>query len=871
MGDVVEMGCSVLKRKLKSLCCSNGWSFGVFWSFDERNPMFLTLQDAYYEEQMATVVDKMLLQVHMLGEGIIGEVAFTGKHKWMISDALGGERNSTGSIGSQGAFQDDSVFRHLFSSGIQTIAVISVESRGVVQFGSTQKMLESLEFLDQTRKLLREVENFIQLENAPLSLNRETDDLNAIFASLISSGNSFSDNFAPSHDGSSRELKGNPCLLADLTRSSTFTSEIDHRSINSSHLCNQLQIPGREAQVLSSEKPSALYQPEFLPSTSVKNSVASTPCISTWSNEDSILTSFEQLFPSESEIQDSSNVYSAKANAFRHNPQVESRFTSTYSTEGLLGVEKTIPASIGKIMDNQHCAQSSLKTEAKLPEMATNLPRLPEEFKPVDFTTDFSNSYKVEDLSQFFSLSQDNILNRTGTATNTNLLKSIGSTSVSSGMVNADVLVDIPTKHPSNSVQSSISDAFISGGQQKFAIVHDVENDVFEGLGLDFACEQAGERWEDYIKPVVGGDHSAISTGMSKCVTDLDVGSTGGPRKGQFSQLGLEEILNGVSSSSSVTRCSFEDQLSPAKRRKMESSSSNGNQIPLTKLSCSDGSVGLMHPFYNQEMHKLVNKKDFLLKSQVGLWIDDSYSINAEHSSVATAKKPEKPLKVNRKRARPGESTRPRPKDRQQIQDRLKELRGIIPNGVKCSIDALLDLTIKHMLFLQSITKYADKLKEADEPKLIGKEKGVVLKDNMPSHNGGGGATWAFEVGGQTMVCPIIVEDLSPPGQMLIEMLCEDRGFFLEIADIIRGFGLNIWKGVMEIREDKIWARFVVEANRQVTRMDIFWSLVQLLQQSSTFGTDSANQPSNAMDAGIPLLDSYQQPLMPVAASNQLG
>ncbi|KAJ0048682.1 hypothetical protein Pint_14848 [Pistacia integerrima] len=140
MGDVVEMGCSVLKRKLKSLCCSNGWSFGVFWSFDERNPMFLTLQDAYYEEQMATVVDKMLLQVHMLGEGIIGEVAFTGKHKWMISDALGGERNSTGSIGSQGAFQDDSDFRHLFSSGIQTIAVISVESRGVVQFGSTQKV-----------------------------------------------------------------------------------------------------------------------------------------------------------------------------------------------------------------------------------------------------------------------------------------------------------------------------------------------------------------------------------------------------------------------------------------------------------------------------------------------------------------------------------------------------------------------------------------------------------------------------------------------------------------------------------------------------------------------------------------------------------
>ena len=42
-------------------------------------------------------------------------------------------------------------------------------------------------------------------------------------------------------------------------------------------------------------------------------------------------------------------------------------------------------------------------------------------------------------------------------------------------------------------------------------------------------------------------------------------------------------------------------------------------------------------------------------------------------------------------------------------------------------------------------------------------------------------------------------------------MLCEERGFFLEIADIIRGFGLTILKGMMELRERKIWARFLVE------------------------------------------------------------
>lgn len=42
-------------------------------------------------------------------------------------------------------------------------------------------------------------------------------------------------------------------------------------------------------------------------------------------------------------------------------------------------------------------------------------------------------------------------------------------------------------------------------------------------------------------------------------------------------------------------------------------------------------------------------------------------------------------------------------------------------------------------------------------------------------------------------------------------MLCEEQGFFLEIADLIRGLGLTILKGVMEARNDKIWARFAVE------------------------------------------------------------
>uniref|UniRef100_A0A2P2JLL4 Transcription factor LHW-like isoform X1 n=1 Tax=Rhizophora mucronata TaxID=61149 RepID=A0A2P2JLL4_RHIMU len=228
--------------------------------------------------------------------------------------------------------------------------------------------------------------------------------------------------------------------------------------------------------------------------------------------------------------------------------------------------------------------------------------------------------------------------------------------------------------------------------------------------------------------------------------------------------------------------------------------------------------------------------------SQLSSWVEQAHNVRRE-SSVATgySKKNAEVSKTDRKKLKPGENPRPRPKDRQMIQDRVKELREIVPNGAKCSIDALLERTIKHMLFLQSVTKHADKLKQTGEAKIINKEGGVLVKDNFE-----GGATWAFEVGSQSMVCPIIVEDLNPPRQMLVEMLCEERGFFLEIADLIRGLGLTILKGVMEAQNDKIWARFAVEANRDVTRMEIFMSLVHLLEQTMKDSTSAVNALSNS-------------------------
>lgn len=45
--------------------------------------------------------------------------------------------------------------------------------------------------------------------------------------------------------------------------------------------------------------------------------------------------------------------------------------------------------------------------------------------------------------------------------------------------------------------------------------------------------------------------------------------------------------------------------------------------------------------------------------------------------------RPQEPVRMNKRRAKPGESCRPRPRDRQLIQDRIKELRELVPNGSK--------------------------------------------------------------------------------------------------------------------------------------------------------------------------------------------
>ncbi|KAK4375832.1 hypothetical protein RND71_006509 [Anisodus tanguticus] len=397
-------------------------------------------------------------------------------------------------------------------------------------------------------------------------------------------------------------------------------------------------------------------------------------------------------------------------------------------------------------------------------------------------------------------------------------------------------------------------------------------DDLFDALGADFKNRLLNGSWnneqsnepdsntEDWIK---NSSTSTISRDASSTVNQGNSDSC------MFSITGFDRILDtmvsnhsamqslddNVSSHTTITnlRSSSAPNASCSYGRVGVSSQIQGEKFGSPKTLSKSGAMssGSFRSECSKENVGMYSQRSSIYGSCISSWVESGHDTKPS-SSVSTgySKNPDEMSKTNRKRLKPGENPRPRPKDRQMIQDRVKELREIVPNGTKCSIDALFERTIKHMLFLQSVTKHADKLKQTGESKIMSKEGGLLLKDNLE-----GGATWAYEVGSQSMVCPIIVEDLNQPRQMLVEMLCEEQGLFLEIADIIGGLGLTILKGVMETRNDKIWVQFAVEANRDVTRMEIFISLVRLLEQTTKGGAE----PATAADNNTAMVHSFHQ------------
>ncbi|WMV44308.1 hypothetical protein MTR67_037693 [Solanum verrucosum] len=325
----------------------------------------------------------------------------------------------------------------------------------------------------------------------------------------------------------------------------------------------------------------------------------------------------------------------------------------------------------------------------------------------------------------------------------------------------------------------------------------DCSDTVLGNVGNSFSCPTEGELYEAFGSTIhnLSGFSANIA---SKSIYTEDCTFNIGPSFGQSNGWNLKEdntenLLEAVVASA----CCFSDDYSlhkvagleslnmssgkpvPSRKRQNQSAESDSVGEAVTRSTLTSASAGV-DKYASTNCPHSASSFDYVVSA-----FNEGHHQTKVFSSLSCHKE-SKISNTNKKRRRSGDSHKPRPRDRQLIQDRLKELRQLVPSGAKCSIDSLLDKTIKHMLFLRSVTNQADKLKfqsqiEVDPDKSL--QSPQVKSSNQQ------GTSWALELGSADQICPIIVKDLEYPGHMLIE------------------------------------------ASGSFHRLDIFWPLMQLLQQ----------------------------------------
>ncbi|XP_019199318.1 PREDICTED: transcription factor LHW [Ipomoea nil] len=807
----------LLKEALKTLCGVNRWSYAIFWKIGCHNPKLLIWEECYYEpvlysgihgipgsqnpelafqnwsacnsqllhtgERVQLLVNKMMIenQFNVVGEGLVGRAAVTGNHQWILSEGYCRETHPI------------EVLKELsqqFSAGMQTVAVIPVLPHGVVQLGSYKLITENVGVVNDVKTLI------CQLGCVPGVLLSDENAMKEPVQNTTFQSSSISQSVVEYHDN---HRQGN--VVVPLMK-----SNISPR--------NRLRKEEIKAEVIPSNpnmwrnQQSSTYIP--WPPSNQQSSIMSAAC---HTKTNSLPNGYKISQPKPRT--DAGLIPNCLEISGLQSVGAETHLESIPDIDSFLDANR----SPRKNLSFPHSGASGLQSS---------------EF------FEASSSGNVNHLPTNYSA--DNM----GTVEN-DLFQALGIV-LTQNNENQSLSEHVPdfsydAKHEyglqSSMLDSNCEDPCVQSG-----------DDLFDILGADFKNKLLNGSWNNFANAKDMTGHNPSTSLISQ-----DASSTvnqGKSDSGTLAVTSFDHLLDFAASTPSAKQ-SVDDNVSCRTTLTNMSSSSGPN------ASCSYGRVGASTQMPGElfgcpksrantrvltscsfdstkETPATYPQTSSMYGSQVSSWIEQGGHDMKKTTSVSTAssKKPDETSKPSRKRLKPGENPRPRPKDRQMIQDRVKELREIVPNGAKCSIDALLERTIKHMLFLQSVTKHADKLKQTGESKIIGKEGGLRLKDNFE-----GGATWAYEVGSESMVCPIIVEDLNQPRQMLVEMLCEQRGFFLEIADIIRGLGLTILKGVMETKNEKIWARFTVEANRDITRMEIFISLVHLLEQTTKNGVET--------------------------------
>ncbi|XP_020214261.1 transcription factor LHW [Cajanus cajan] len=838
------------------------------------------------EDRVCVLLNKMMVNnsgggqsLCVAGEGIVGRAAFTGNYQWILLN------NFTRDAYPPEVYPE---LHYQFSSGMQTVAVIPVLPHGVVQFGSFLPIMEDMGFVNDVKNLI------LQLGSVPGALLSE--DYSAKVSNEKFAGPMTFDppvitsNCTPSAANGSNQLTNSTLASRSIAQpphplrgeiNNFHGSVLTPRTIDSNQIFDsicqpkvhsmikanvcgqQKKVVEAEAKVIPSNFDSCLQQHSVYNARSAFNELA-----------------FNQSNLSERSLkymeQQTSGVGRQNHVNPNMNPSSALNMPQMKTDGGQILEQSQSSGSTSLLGGIPICSGSNLLRTNMISCSVSNPPRVS--------TSDFRGAHRVG-----FGLQNNNSTTNAGLCSVPNFtnpsvtshmnIEGSGQKNLPIDLKNAcnalastDQRIDddmlqalkIPSLHLEEHVPMGdhipgfVLNKDVTSQHMKMNVKHEEAytqlpsgDDLFDVLGVDFKRRLLNGN----LDKLLATDSDANAGHLDKKATCMNLQGVDHDNSytvseaisdsGIFSGMGTDHLLDAVVSKAqsaakqnsdemscrtTLTRISTASVPSPSCKQVMSDHVVQRGlfDFPKTGTKTAAAETSSLRSGCSKDDAGNCSQTTSIYGSKLSSWVENGSNVKRESSgSTGYSKRPDEVCKSNRKRLKPGENPRPRPKDRQMIQDRVKELREIVPNGAKCSIDALLEKTIKHMLFLQSVTKHADKLKQTGESKIVSKEGGLLLKDNFE-----GGATWAYEVGSQSMVCPIIVEDLNPPRQMLVEMLCEERGFFLEIADLIRGLGLTILKGVMEARNDKIWARFAVEANRDVTRMEIFMSLVRLLDQT---------------------------------------
>lgn len=235
-------------------------------------------------------------------------------------------------------------------------------------------------------------------------------------------------------------------------------------------------------------------------------------------------------------------------------------------------------------------------------------------------------------------------------------------------------------------------------------------DDLFDVLGVDFknkllSCNSQNSGSDSNLTSM-DKNNSALKRGCSDAAASnsYTVNNHGRSDSGLFSMLGTDHLLDAmISSIQPSAKQSLDDNVSCRTTVTNTSSSSVLNASQSARQVGVSGKIqeelfgfpkslgkagGLGNSSFRSGPSKdsagSYSQSSSIYGSQISSWIDQGHDVKPTSSvSTAYSKKTDETSKSNRKRLKPGENPRPRPKDRQMIQDRVKELREIVPNGAK--------------------------------------------------------------------------------------------------------------------------------------------------------------------------------------------